>query len=364
MIIESSKLTTFRNFSSLKLQPDVGINVLYGQNGSGKTNLLESIFLLCLGRSHRSAQDAVMISTRSDVYRVEGSIRREEDTHRCSVAYQRGTGKKITINNASARVSDLFGKHCVVSAGPEDGTIITGSPSVRRTFLDTYLSQLSREYLARLIDYQRVLAQKNAALRKEQDPGPFNVLLVPLGAVITQTRNQFLRTMDEMTADYYSRIASGGLLKLEYRSSICGGKQPEEMETNELSNRFESRLQEYRERETIMRAAMVGPHRDDLYVTIADQPARTHASQGESRTAAIAMKLAVYHLLRQKRQDVPVLLLDEIFSELDSDRTNALVELLTDFGQLFLTTAVDPPEAIRGQGTRFQLRNGEIVEMG
>ena len=301
-----------------------------------------------------------MLPSYDDVYRVEGSIWCEGDSHRCSVAYQRNTGKKITLDGAPARVSDLFGRHSVVSVGPEDGTIITGSPSVRRTFLDTYLSQLSREYLSRLIDYGRVLAQKNAALRREQDPGPFNTMLVPLGAAITLARNQFLRTMDDMTADFYNRIASGGQLKLEYRSSVCGGKQPGEIEVDEISNRFESRLRDYHEREAILKTAMVGPHRDDLYVGITDQPARTHASQGESRTAAIAMKLPVYHPLRQKRQDVPVLLLDEIFSELDSYRTNALVELLADFGQLFLTTAVAPPEAIRGQGASFRIHDGKI----
>ncbi|RKX26617.1 MAG: hypothetical protein DRP47_07915, partial [Candidatus Zixiibacteriota bacterium] len=339
MYIESLKLTNFRNLSFLTLQPDNGINILYGSNGSGKTNILESIFLTCLGRSHRGAQDIVMIADHENFYRVEASLKLENGSHSCSVAYQKGTGKKITIDKVPAKVSELFGRHSVVSAGPEDGLIISGAPSVRRTFLDTYISQFSREYLSRLIDYQRALAQKNAALKSEQDPSPFNSILIPLGAAITLSRSNFIGYLSEISADYYQRISGSTTLKLEYRSSVCKNKQPEEID--EILSSFEMRIQDYREREAIMRTALVGPHRDDLHVAIGDYPARTHSSQGEIRTAAIALKLAVYHLLRRERRSTPVLLLDEIFSELDPDRSSALIESFSDFGQLFLTSATD-----------------------
>ncbi|MEA2030970.1 MAG: DNA replication and repair protein RecF [candidate division Zixibacteria bacterium] len=358
MYIESLKLTSFRNFSSFILKPDKGINILYGSNGSGKTNILESIFLLCLGRSQRGAHDSAMSTNGEDVYRVEGTIGLDDSLHTCSVACQRGSSKKITIDGATAKTSELFNRHSVVSIGPEDYLIISGAPSMRRTFLDTYISQFSREYLSRLIDYQRTLAQKNAALKSEQDPSPFNSLLVPLGADITLSRSHFVQFLSEKSAHYYKSISDGGLLELGYHSSVCPGTQPDEIDS--ILSSFESRLYDFSEREKIMKTAMIGPHRDDLQVKISGYQARTHASRGEIRTASIALKLAVYHLLRQERKRTPVLLLDEIFSELDKNRSEALIESFSDFGQLFLTSAVDPIETMQGRGTALRLHSGEL----
>ncbi len=358
MRIASLKLTDFRNFSPLELDLSDRVNIFYGDNGSGKTNLLEAMFVLCLGRSQRGAGDQVMVRDGSEVFRIEGNVIEQDEEHTVAVAYQIGGRKKITIDQVAIRIADLYERYCAVSAGPEDTEILNGSPSVRRTFLDIYLSQFSRHYLTQLVDYQRVLAQKNAALRNETDPDPFNALLVPLGAAITLTRANFLAEIAPPSAAHYERISDGGLFSMRYKASATSNLEEPDLE--QITYDFERKLESYGQREAVMKSSMVGPHRDDIIFEIGPYPARTHASQGELRTGAIALKLAIYKLLAERRQTRPLLLLDEIFAELDDKRTLGLVEAFADFGQLFLTTAQEPPEPLREQSRNFEISGGSV----
>jgi len=358
MHISSLKLTDFRNFAPLELEFTDSVNIFYGNNGSGKTNLLEAMFVLCLGRSHRGANDAVMVREGTEVYRLEGVIEHDEEAHTVAVAYQSGGRKKITIDEVSVRLADLYEQYCAVSAGPEDTDILSGSPSVRRTFLDLYLSQFSRNYLMQLIDYQRVLAQKNAALRNETTADPFNELLIPLGTSITAARASFLAKIGPISGEHYRDVSRGGGFSLQYKASVS--PTAGDCDADRIRSDFTSKLQSYREREEIMKSSLIGPHRDDVVFQVGLYPARTHASQGELRTGAIALKLAVYRLLAEKRQTPPLLLLDEIFAELDDQRTAGLVKAFAGFGQLFLTTAQDPPEPLRANSRSFEISEGAV----
>lgn len=358
MQIRSLVLTDFRNFAPLSLEFGDRVNIFYGDNGSGKTNLLEAIFVLCLGRSHRGVNDAVMVRDGTDTYRIEGAVDEGDEEHSVAVAYQTGGRKKITIDRVPIRIADLYERYCAVSAGPEDTEILSGAPSVRRTFLDVYLSQFSRKYLSHLVDYQRVLAQKNAALRNETTADPFNALLVPLGAAITLARAQFLAQIAPPAVNHYADISHGGKLRMIYKASIS--PETEGCDQEQLERNFEEKLHSYRQREEIMGTSLAGPHRDDIIFQIGDFPARTHASQGELRTGAIALKLAVYRLLAEHRQTRPLLLLDEIFAELDPGRTEGLVGAFGDFGQLFLTTAQEPPPQLRENSRSFKIRHGQV----
>lgn len=361
MYLENLTVTNFRNLEALSTTLSAGVNVFHGDNGSGKTNLLEAIFVLCLGRSHRAALEAVMIREGSDFYRVFGTVCRDEQRCELAVAFQKGARKKITIDKVPIRIAELYDNFCAVAAGPEDAEILCGAPSTRRNFVDIYLSQYSRKYLNTLSQYQKATVQKNAALKRQMDPAPFNELMAEYGCSIMAERLSFLNQVGESAEQYYHSISQGGVLALTYRPSVrlAGGEQS----ADEIKVAFRRALKQSAEKERVMETSMVGPHRDDVEFTINGLPARTHGSQGEWRTAAIALKLAVYHLLRERRSARPILLLDEIFAELDNKRCENLILAFKDFQQLFLTTAGELPQFLSGISTNYRIAGGTLKEV-
>jgi len=361
MRVESLKIADFRNFETLSASFTEGVNIFYGLNGSGKTNLLEAIFVFCLGRSQRGAQDVVMVRQGQAVYRLEGKVALNGGGREQAVAYQRGGRKKIVVDGVPVRLSELYDDFSIVSIGPEDSSLLSGPPSVRRGFLDIYLSQQSTRYLAALTDYTRALAQKNAALKAEEETGPFDLLLIRYGSEVIRARNDFLITALPLVQEYYRDISEGGSIAMRYEPSV--GALPQMAQASDIEQIFEGKLNSLAAREMAAGLALVGPHRDELIFEIEGFPARTHASQGEWRTAAIALKLAVYRLMQQRLERSPVLLLDEIFAELDQRRTTCLIESFGEFGQLFLTTAGEPPEPLRQNGGRFRVERGRLERM-
>jgi DNA replication and repair protein RecF len=357
MNLTTLTVTDFRNFEKLAIHPVDGTNIFYGRNGSGKTNLLEAIFTLCLGRSQRSANDAVMIRDSMDVYRVVGIVSRDGDDNELAVAYQRGGRKKITLDRLSIRIGELFERFAVVAAGPEDSLILSGPPSARRSFVDVYLSQYSKDYLRHIMDYAKILAQKNAALKENMDPGPFNTLMVQEGSAIMRFRERYLAEVNERAGNYYHNIAPNQTFQIAYQPSIRYEA------SDNIEEAFDRRLIEVWERERIMQSSLVGPHRDDVDLSIGGTPARSHGSQGELRSAAISLKLAVYDLLKDRRSIRPILLLDEIFAELDPGRVEALAGCFHELGQVFVTTADQPPAVLRENSRNFRIADGSVEEI-
>jgi len=360
MQIKSFKVENFRNLERLEIEPGSSVNIVYGENTSGKTNLIEAGFVLCLGRSQRQAKDAVLIASESDYYRIEGVINNGEKDLEVAVAYQNNSRKKITIDKVTVRASELYDNFAAVTAGPEDSEIISGAPSARRNFLDIYLSQFSNRYLQALVDYRKVLAQKNAALKEGQPAFPYNELLGRYGAMIMSARIDFIERLSARAGKLYDQISSGSRLGLEYQPSIELTSNP--ANESEIAERVVDQLERISEKEKILQTSIAGPHRDELEITIGQFPARTHASQGEWRSAAVSLKLAVYHVLKEKQGTAPILFLDEIFAELDNKRSAALMNALGQFGQLFLTTAIEPPESLAVNSRRFKLQRGAITE--
>ncbi len=359
MIVERAAVSNFRNFESLEVRFSPGVNVFFGANGSGKTNLLEALFVLCLGRSQRTAADAVLVRQGEEVYRIEGDINQDGRIRTIAVAYQKGGRKKITRDAIPIRIAELFETVCAVSSGPEDSDILSGGPSVRRTFLDIYLSQYSRAYLDILKDYHRVLAQKNAALKIQMDCSAYDELIIQYGAKIIRTRQEFIRLLREVASRHYASIANGEKLDIRYETCV-----PSDMaDLAIIEGGLAAALTKGAARERATCQAVIGPHRDELTISIGDYPARTHGSQGQWRTAAVSLKLAVYEMLREKRKLAPVLLLDEIFAELDIDRAHRLIDAFSGYNQLFLTTAVEPPEPLRRNGRRYRISRGNLEEI-
>ncbi|PWB68433.1 hypothetical protein C3F09_11650 [candidate division GN15 bacterium] len=360
MLIDHLRTSDFRNLSSLDIAFSPGANVFYGDNGSGKTNLLEALFVLCLGRSQRRAQDQVLVRNDCEVFRLVGKVRYNGRSQELTVAYQRGGKKKVELDGAPIRIVELFERHCVVAAGPEDSEIFSGPPSVRREFIDLYLSQYSRTYLEDLRHYYRALAQKNAALKREMDSTPFDALLARHGSRVMKARAEFTDALKKPAVGHYHTISGGEHLDLAYQPSIPFNPAGS---IGEIESLVVQSLDAIRKREAIVGSSLIGPHRDDLAFRIMGQPAKTHGSQGQWRTAAISLKLALYDLLRRKRGVAPVLLLDEIFAELDTKRSHELINLFGGFDQLFLTTALEPPEPLRKGGCRYRIASGTVQEI-
>lgn len=346
----------FRNLDSLDIEPSQSVNLLYGDNGSGKTNILEAIFVLLVGRSQRGAIDATMIQKQQEMYRLTGVLSTDDGTHSLSIAAAKGGRKKITRDEVAIRLSELYETTCAVAIGPEDSEFIAGPPSARRAFLDLYLSQSSRSYLFHLTRYQRALQQKNMALKQEADPEPFNHLMVEHGSEVMFAREQLLWRLEGPATEIYKAVSRGDNLKFTYLSYVGNSYVSKE----DWAECFAARIHSQRHKEAAAQVSLVGPHRDDIDVLINNLPARTHSSQGEARTASIALKLAMFSFLKEIRQVTPILLLDEVFAELDADRTSRLIGTFSRFGQLFVTTATELKFELPADSKRFRISDGRI----
>jgi len=360
MLLTSLKIVNFRNFDQIELIPAARVNILHGPNGSGKTNILEAIFVLSLGRSQRGAIDSVLVKNGEEFFRIAGTIENENTPSTVAVSYLNRGRKQITIDGVKVRLQELYKRFSVVAVGPEDSEILSGPPSLRRLFMDLYISQYSGNYLDQLSKYNRIVAQKNMALKEQMEFASYNALLIQVGLEIMKSRNQFLKVVQTLSNEYYKHFSNGSELSIAYQpSAVSGGALAETSAEAEFANH----LEEISEKEKLLKTALIGPHRDEICISINDLPARTHGSQGEWRSAAIALKLAVFKLLHDRKQNAPLLLMDEVFAELDTRRTEALINSFAGFEQLFLTTATTPPPGLGEMGKSFAIKCGRIEMM-
>ena len=363
MRLDSLLVTNFRNLELALIEPGRGVNIFFGDNGSGKTNLLEAIFVLCLGRSQRGARDLMMIREGdADCYRIEGAGHVEGREVRLACAFEKGGRKKVTVDGNPVRLSKLFELFSVISMAPEDVALFSGSPSVRRHFMDLHLAQASPSYLADLNDYNRALAQKNSFLKNH--PGgecPFDPLLVEHGSRIIIARHGFIHFLCALAPGYYDQIvgvpgsAGKPAFVCEYAPNVPF------TDKSEVAAGFERKLVENRRKEEVIETAVVGPHRDDISFSLEGFPARGYGSQGEMRSAAAAL-LAAANFLESRRGEKPILLLDEVFAELDHTRRENLARLFGGFEQIFLTTAVEPPRTLNEHAVVFHIKEGRVEQ--
>ncbi|MFQ5606460.1 MAG: DNA replication/repair protein RecF [Candidatus Zixiibacteriota bacterium] len=381
MKVSSITLQNFRNFPDLSLTFSPGVNILSGPNGSGKTNLLEALETLCLGRSQRlNATDSTLITQASDFFRLEGKLSSDKQEFSVSVAFQATSparGKRVFLNEQPTKLSELFRIASLVVLSPEDSAIVSGAPSLRRKFLDLHLSQSSIRYLDDLTHYQRTLNQRNSHLRQfgiGSEGTPFDDQLIEYGSSITRTRSEFLQDISNDLNSIYRTLDPGvrclcrylpsALLSTSERAQETGPEQSgtvsQRLELESIQESFRRRLQARQSQEARREVSLVGPHRDDFELWIGDLPARTHGSQGEWRSLVIALKLAVFTFLRHRRGESPLLLLDEVFAELDDGRQRALIDSFGELGQLFLTTALEPPAAMASGALILQVEGGRV----
>lgn len=340
--LRSIELQHYRNYDALSLETGHMVNVFIGPNAQGKTNLLEAIFVLALSKSHRTSKDKELIGWGHSSARVAGEAERRYGDANLEIVFTE-QGKRAKVNGLEQRrLSEFIGTLNVVMFAPEDLEIVKGSPGVRRRFLDMEIGQIHPGYLHAMQQYAKVLMQRNRYL-KTAGPGVKHELLdiwdeqlASYGVKMMKNRKNFITKLERWAASIHAGITGGSeTLTVEYRPSLTvEGTEDDAV----LINRFMLKLSEMREQELRRGVTLVGPHRDDLVFRINGMEAQVYGSQGQQRTTALSLKLAEIELIREEIGEYPVLLLDDVLSELDRSRQTMLIETFQRKVQTFITT--------------------------
>lgn len=339
MYIQSLELRNFRNYESLKMDFEKGTNILYGNNAQGKTNILESIYMAGTTKSHRMTRDKDIINFKQDESHIKVIILKNNVPFRIDMHLKKNRPKGIAVNGIPIKKSsELFGILNVVLFSPEDLNIIKNGPSERRRFMDIELCQLDKIYVSNLVNYNKIINQRNKLLKElalNNDKELRNTLdiwdmqMSQFGSKIIERRRKFINELNEIIVDIHGKITQGKEeLKIIY--------EPESVE-DELYDR----IIRSREKDIKLRSSNSGPHRDDICFMTGDMDIRKYGSQGQQRTAALSLKLSEIHLVNKIINDTPVLLLDDVMSELDSNRQKQLLESIKDIQTIITCTGLD-----------------------
>ena len=355
MHLSRLQLTNFRSFEKADHVFQLSGTAIRGDNGVGKSNLLESIFYLAVAKSGKGAKDRDVARWGADHFIISADIVREDRKFCIRIAYDRRSQKKRVFLDESPleRLSDLIGHFNAVLFSPEDVDLVLRDPSERRRLLDILVSQSSRAYLADLEQYRRILSQRNRLLKTQgwhliQNASallPWDRQLSEIGSRVIHQRVSALDRLERPLEELYSTISSAGeQLSVEYRCPVFR----ENLE--ETGRVLESSLVEKRAEETSAGYTLTGPHRDQVVFNLDGHPVHKFGSKGQMKTVLLAWKLAEAKFLTQETGFRPVLLMDDIFSELDSKRANAVLDLIGAYGQNVLATARDPDLDLEGRG--------------
>lgn len=344
MRLNKLELAHYRNYESLSFSFPKNLNIFLGENAQGKTNLLESIYVLAMTRSHRTNNEKDFIQWGADFARLNGEIQRNARPVELEMSIS-NKGKRTKINRLEQKkLSDYLGELNVVLFAPEDLYLIKGAPQMRRRFIDMELGQIDNRYLFYLTTYQRVLKQRNKYLKqlsseKEPDLTYLTILseqLAEAGSHVLFLRLQFIKKLEGWSQEIHQSITDQReTLRIEYQSSL---KVTEEQSQAELETIFLTELTTNFKREIFTQNTSIGPHRDDLLFFIDDKNVQTFGSQGQQRTAALSLKLAEIELIKAEIGEYPILLLDDVMSELDDERQIHLLKTIADKVQTFVTT--------------------------
>jgi len=348
--LDQIELKGYRNYRQLNLKFSPHYNVVVGANAQGKTNILEAIYFLSQARSHRRSLLKDLVRWEDDLFSIKATTRNSHDQRTLEVALDRENQRRIKINGVEKpRLSDLIGNLKVVLFSPEDLKIIKEGPEERRDFLNEVLSQLGPGYPYLNLNYLKVLKQRNALLKEIKTGGGSEKIktlpvwdekLIEFGVKITIKRAEVVAKLTPLAAQAFQHIsasATGESFELSYVSSITGSG-PASPETGQLKEVFKRRLGETRGLEIERGISLIGPHRDDLEIMVDGVDLRVFGSQGEHRTAALALKLAELELLKSESGEQPLLLLDDVMSELDESHRSQLMSLVSGQAQVIFTT--------------------------
>ena len=342
MYINSLKLRNFRNYEYLEIEFGKGYNIIYGHNAQGKTNIIEAIFLCATGRSHRTSKDMEMVKSGESKYCVTLEMIKEGSDSSIEMVFEAGERKKININEIPVRkIGDLMGHLNAVIFSPEDLFIVKEGPSERRRFLDMTLSQLKPSYFYDLQQYSKILLQRNMLLkemvtRKElfDTLDIWNNHLIKTGSRIMKARSDFICRMNSNANIRHSQLTRRSEdLVLKYAPSFNTEKSNELKEIEEI---FSKTINSSIKREIYKCTTLFGPHRDDYDIILNGMSTKLYGSQGQQRTVVLSIKLSEIDIMKEDTGDYPVLLLDDVLSELDNNRQEYLFENIGNL-QTFIT---------------------------
>lgn len=337
MKIKQLKLKNYRNYDLLELDFDPSTNILYGDNAQGKTNILESIYMCGTTKSHRGTKDRDMIRFGQEEAHIEAVIDKKGVPFEIDIHLKNNSPKGVAINKMPIRRAiELFGIVNIVFFSPEDLNIIKNGPSERRKFIDLELSQLDKVYLSDLTNYNRIVNQRNKLLKDVYDRKDlmetldiWDLQLVNYGKKIIDRRNKFIVELNEIVGKVHEQLTGGKEhLQIYYEPSVS-------------SMDFETNLIKNREKDIKMKSTSVGPHRDDICFMADGLDIRKFGSQGQQRTAALSLKLSEIEIVKKVINDTPILLLDDVLSELDKHRQNYLLDSISDIQTLITCTGLD-----------------------
>lgn len=356
-------LANFRNYSELELEPVPGLNVFVGANAQGKSNLLEAIAMLGTGKSFRTTNEADVIRNGIELASVSGDAQMRVGIVRlsCTVSTTaRGTRKLYAINGQSVRYASFLGRARVVTFIPADLHLVAGSPSERRGILNVALAQEQPLYYRELARYRKTLQQKNALLRGDDIDNDllaiYNRTLIDSGTALMLARNHFVSALAGAACEVHARWSHNAeTLDVRYTPNVVF----EVPTADGIASAFTERLRERAEAERVRKSSLVGPHRDDFELQINGVSLAAYGSQGQQRTAVLALKVAEYTVMRERSSEAPLLLLDDVLSELDTDRARAFFEEIGTYEQAFITTT-HLPDYLRA-ARMWTVRNATLV---
>jgi DNA replication and repair protein RecF len=347
MVVTELRLRNFRNHVFTQLEFGEGVNALVGTNGQGKTNVLEALSYLSLTKSFFAANDATVLQVGKDSFEVDGTI---QDTagysHQVHVAYTQASRQKVVqINrNRPETLASVVGRFPIVILSPDHGSISAGGPSERRKFMDILLSQTSRSYLEELLEFRRVLRQRNRLLMEAKADNvqvgpslePWSISLARHGAGVMERRRDFVSEFEPYVRRAYAALAeSGERPDVEYIPTVAVSAG---MKGSDIEKLLTQRMEDRRDEESRRGLSLVGPHRDELRMKIEGKRVQEYASQGQHKTLVVALKVAEFWYMKERSAETPTFLLDDVFSELDPRRSRKILNLVPEMGQTVVTT--------------------------
>ena len=337
MYIKSLELKNYRNYENLCINISPGTNILYGDNAQGKTNILEALYLAGTTKSHRGSKDREIIQFDREEAHIRMMVKKDGVSHKIDMHLKKNKAKGIAIDGIPIRkAAELFGIVNLVAFSPEDLNIIKNGPAERRRFLDSEICQLSRLYMIELANYNKVVAQRNKLLKEILFSGRmadtleiWDEQMVRYGKSIISERKKFISRLNDILSEIHQNLTGG-------KEQILITYEP-----NVSEEAFSEELKAGRERDLRFGQSYTGPHRDDFCVRVNDIDIRKYGSQGQQRTAALSLKLAEIRLVEEEIHDTPVLLLDDVLSELDGSRQNYLLQSIHSIQTLITCTGLD-----------------------
>ena len=370
MKIERLKLTNFRNYQNLEIEFKKNINLIIGDNGQGKTNILESIYILSLTKSNRSGIEENLIKFDEEIAKIEGIVKCDDLIKKQEIHLTKNK-KQLFINNKEIKRSrEYISNFCVISFTPQDLEIVKGSPQDRRNMLNIDISQLKNNYITYLNEYNQVVKMRNEYLKRmningNSDPRYLEVInnkMIEKAIKIYEYRYAFIEKINELLPNIYKKITGLSNLSLIYNNSI----HVEKFDNEEIEKKFISKLNKNLNIELMQGMTIIGPHRDDFSFSLNDIDMKNFASQGQQRMAIIALKIAEIYIFNKEKGEYPVLLLDDIFSEIDIKKRNKIIKFLNDDIQSIITTTDinDIDDELLSDSQIYVVKNNRVTKKG